>query len=124
MPPALAFDYKRILKDLVERLEGKVSYTPIAFSLILVTLVLMYFMGSISPLIIAQSVMRGIDNFPLLAIPFFILAGDLMNVGGISKRIVEFSRAILGHVRGGLGYVAVVACMIFAGVSGSAAADD
>ncbi len=96
---------------------------PIAFSLILVTLVMMHFMGAISPLIIAQSVMRGIDNFPLLAIPFFILAGDLMNVGGISKRIVEFSRAILGHVRGGLGYVAVVAAMIFAGVSGSAAAD-
>ena len=96
---------------------------PIAFSLILVTLVLMYFMGNISPLIIAQSVMRGIDNFPLLAIPFFILAGDLMNVGGISRRIVEFSRTILGHVRGGLGYVAVVASMIFAGVSGSAAAD-
>jgi TRAP-type transport system large permease protein len=96
---------------------------PIAFSLILVTMVLMYFMGNISPLIIAQSVMRGIDNFPLLAIPFFILAGDLMNVGGISRRIVEFSRAILGHVRGGLGYVAVVASMIFAGVSGSAAAD-
>jgi TRAP-type transport system large permease protein len=97
---------------------------PIAFSLILVTVVLMLSLsGSISPLIIAQNTMRGIDNFPLMAIPFFMLAGELMNVGGISRRIVEFSRALLGHVAGGLGYVGVVACMIFAGVSGSAAAD-
>jgi tripartite ATP-independent transporter DctM subunit len=96
---------------------------PIAFSLILVTVLLMLFMGGVSPLIIAQNTMRGIDNFPLMAIPFFMLAGELMNVGGISRRIVEFSRALLGHVAGGLGYVGVVACMIFAGVSGSAAAD-
>ncbi len=97
---------------------------PIAFSLILVTVLLMLALsGSISPLIIAQNTMRGIDNFPLMAIPFFMLAGELMNVGGISRRIVEFSRALLGHVAGGLGYVGVVACMIFAGVSGSAAAD-
>jgi len=97
---------------------------PIAFSLILVTVLLMLFLsGTVSPLIIAQNTMRGIDNFPLMAIPFFMLAGELMNVGGISRRIVEFSRALLGHVAGGLGYVGVVACMIFAGVSGSAAAD-
>lgn len=97
---------------------------PIAFSLILTTVVLMLCVnGEVSAMNIAQSVTRGIDNFPLMAIPFFMLAGEIMNVGGISKRIVEFSRALVGHVCGGLGYVGVIASMIFAGVSGSAVAD-
>jgi TRAP-type transport system large permease protein len=96
---------------------------PIAFALVLTTIVLMLFKGSVSPEIIAQSLVRGVDNFPLMAIPFFMLAGELMNVGGISKRIVLFSKALLGHVTGGLGYVTVLASMLFAGVSGSAVAD-
>ena len=96
---------------------------PIAFSLILTTIVLMVFSNELSSANIASSVYRGIDNFPLMAIPFFMLAGEIMNVGGMSKRIVDFANALVGHVTGGLGYVAVVASMIFAGVSGSAVAD-
>lgn len=97
---------------------------PIAFSLIMTTVVLMLLSaGSVAPAIISQSIVRGIDSFPLMAIPFFMLAGEIMNVGGISKRIVYFSNALVGHVTGGLGYVAVVASMLFAGVSGSAVAD-
>ncbi|MDR3561130.1 MAG: TRAP transporter large permease [Negativicutes bacterium] len=96
---------------------------PIAFSLVLTTVVLMLFMGDFSALTISQSTLRGIDNFPLMAIPFFMLAGEIMNVGGMSKRIVQFANVLVGHVVGGLGYVTVVASMIFAGVSGSAVAD-
>jgi tripartite ATP-independent transporter DctM subunit len=96
---------------------------PIAFSLVLTSVVLMIFMGGVSPAIISQSIVRGIDSFPLMAIPFFVLAGEIMNVGGISKRIVYFAKALVGHVTGGLGYVTVIASMLFAGVSGSAVAD-
>jgi TRAP-type transport system large permease protein len=96
---------------------------PIAFALILTTLVLMLASGNVSPALVVQSIVRGIDNFPLMAIPFFLLAGELMNAGGISKRIVDFAGAMLGHIRGGLGYVTVMASMLFAGVSGSAVAD-
>jgi len=96
---------------------------PIAFALILTAVVLMLFTGNVSSALLVQNVVRGIDNFPLMAIPFFLLAGEIMNEGGISKRIVKFAGAILGHVRGGLGYVTVLASMLFAGVSGSAVAD-
>jgi tripartite ATP-independent transporter DctM subunit len=96
---------------------------PIAFSLILTTIVLMVMSGELSSANIASSIYRGVDNFPLMAIPFFMLAGEIMNVGGMSRRIVNFANALVGHVTGGLGYVAVVASMIFAGVSGSAVAD-
>ena len=96
---------------------------PISFSLILTGGVLMNAMGNLSPILLTQSVVRGIDNFPLMAVPFFLLAGELMNAGGISRRIVDFARALLGHIRGGLGYVTVMASMLFAGVSGSAVAD-
>lgn len=97
---------------------------PIAFSLIMTAVILMLLSsGVVTPAIIAQSIVRGIDSFPIMAIPFFMLAGEIMNVGGISKRIVYFSKELVGHVTGGIGYVAVVASMIFAGVSGSAVAD-
>lgn len=96
---------------------------PIAIVLILTTVILMLLMDNVSAHIVAQSVVRGIDNFPLMAIPLFMLAGELMNVGGISQRIVEFAKAIFGQIRGALGYVATTASMIFAGVSGSAIAD-
>lgn len=96
---------------------------PIAFSLVLTSLVLMSSLGTSSPAIVSQNIVRGIDNFPLMAIPFFVLAGEIMNVGGISKRIVNFAKVLIGHVTGGLGYVAVLASMLFAGVSGSAIAD-
>jgi tripartite ATP-independent transporter DctM subunit len=83
----------------------------------------MLFAGNFSPALLAQTIVRGIDSFPLMAIPFFLLAGEIMNVGGISKRIIKFAGALLGHIRGGLGYVTVLASMLFAGVSGSAVAD-
>ncbi len=96
---------------------------PIVFSLILTTLILMFYMDAVSALTISQHTLRGIDNFPLMAIPFFMLAGEIMNVGGMSRRIVTFAKVLVGHVVGGLGYVTTVASMIFAGVSGSAIAD-
>lgn len=96
---------------------------PIAFALVLTTVVLMLFVDSVSAHVIAQSIVRGIDNFPLMAIPLFMLAGDLMSTGGISIRIVNFAKALVGHLKGALGYVAVTASMIFSGVSGSAVAD-
>ncbi len=99
-------------------------YVPIAFALILTSIALMYTLtGDVVGAMIAQNIVRGIDSFPLMAIPFFVLAGELMNVGGISKRIVYFARALLGFVKGGLGYVTVLSSMIFAGISGSAIAD-
>ena len=66
---------------------------------------------------------NGIDSFPLLAVPFFILAGELMNSGGITMRIVRFSQSLVGHVRGGLAHVNILSSMLFAGISGSAVAD-
>lgn len=96
---------------------------PIAFALVLTSIVLSFFFGSFSAALLAQNVVRGIDSFPIMAIPFFLLAGEIMNYGGISKRIVAFAQTILGHIRGGLGYVTVLASMLFAGVSGSAVAD-
>jgi tripartite ATP-independent transporter DctM subunit len=96
---------------------------PIAFALLLTALVLAWFMGSWSPPLVVQTIFRGIDSFPLMAIPFFLLAGEIMNTGGIAQRIIMVAKAMFGHVRGGLGYVTVVAGMLIAGVSGSAVAD-
>ncbi len=96
---------------------------PIAFSLLLTALVLGIVMNAWSPALVIQNLFRGIDSFPLMAIPFFLLAGEIMNTGGISNRIVAFAKALVGHVRGGLGYVTVVASMLISGVSGSAVAD-
>jgi tripartite ATP-independent transporter DctM subunit len=70
-----------------------------------------------------RNVYNGIDSFPLMAIPFFMLAGELMNRGGITGRLVEFSQAMLGHLRGGLAHVNILSSMLFAGLSGSAVAD-
>ncbi|MBM3524817.1 MAG: TRAP transporter large permease [Alphaproteobacteria bacterium] len=72
---------------------------------------------------IVQRTFAGIDQFPLLAIPFFILAGEIMNKGGITVDLVRFANALVGHWRGGLGHVNIVASMLFAGISGSAVAD-
>ena len=73
--------------------------------------------------ILAQSYVRGLANYDFLALPFFFLAGDLMNTGGITVRLLNFSKALVGHIRGGLSHVTIVTSMIFAGVSGSAVAD-
>ncbi|MFG6084011.1 TRAP transporter large permease subunit [Paracoccus litorisediminis] len=96
---------------------------PVAFALIFCGVMLMTYMGMFNTQIIAQNMMIGADTFTLLAIPFFVLAGELMNAGGLSKRIIDFSIACVGHIRGGLGIVAIVAAIIMASISGSAAAD-
>lgn len=96
---------------------------PIAFALILCGVALMFTMNMMDAQIVAQNLINGANNFSLMAIPFFVLAGELMNAGGISKRIVEFAMSLVGHIRGGLGYVAIIASVLFAGLSGSAVAD-
>ena len=73
--------------------------------------------------LLAQNLVAGVDSFPLLAVPFFILAGELMNSGGISQRIIAMAQAWVGHIRGGLGYVAIGAAVLMASMSGSALAD-
>jgi len=96
---------------------------PIAFSLILCGVALMLTQGQFDATLVSQKMIEGTDSFPLLAIPFFLLAGELMNAGGISRRIVNFALAWVGHRRGGLGYVAIFASVLMAAISGSAAAD-
>lgn len=96
---------------------------PVGFPLALTSIVLLVSMDNYGFVVIAQNMITGTDNFPLMAIPFFILAGELMNKGGLSLSLVRFVKSLLGHVRGGLGYVSVVAAILFAGVSGSAVAD-
>jgi TRAP-type transport system large permease protein len=96
---------------------------PIAFALLASAVMLMFAMGTFDSQIVAQNLINGANNFSLMAIPFFVLAGELMNAGGISRRIVDFSMALVGHIRGGLGFVAIIASILFAGLSGSAVAD-
>jgi len=96
---------------------------PVAFALIVCGIALMWHLGIYDSQIVAQKILDGADSFVLLAIPFFILAGELMNAGGLSRRIVNFALALIGHKHGGLGYVAIVAAVIMASLSGSAAAD-
>ena len=96
---------------------------PIAYSLIISGVALLFHMNLFDTQILAATLIDGADNFPLMAIAFFILAGELMNAGGVSKRIIAFAMALVGHVRGGLGYVAILASLIFSGLSGSAVAD-
>jgi TRAP-type transport system large permease protein len=96
---------------------------PIAFSLLLTGLALMWQMDMFDAQILAQNLVEGANSFPLLAVPFFMLAGEVMNAGGLSRRIVQFALALVGHIRGGLGYVTIMAAVIMAALSGSAVAD-
>lgn len=96
---------------------------PIAYSLLLSGLALMFYLDLFDAQILAQNLIEGANSFPLLAVPFFMLAGEIMNVGGLSKRIVNLALTLLGHVRGGLGYVAILAACLMAALSGSAVAD-
>ena len=96
---------------------------PIAFALMVCGVALMLHMGMFDAQLIAQNTIDGADNFVLMSVPFFILAGEFMNAGGLSRRIVNLAMALVGHIRGGLGYVAVFAAIIMASLSGSAAAD-
>lgn len=102
---------------------GLAAGVPVAFALMFCALVLMSYMGLFNPQIISQQMVTGSNSFTLLAIPFFLLAGELMNAGGLSKRIVNFAISCVGHIRGGLGIVAVIAAVVMASLSGSAAAD-
>ncbi|WP_421682759.1 TRAP transporter large permease subunit [Stutzerimonas urumqiensis] len=96
---------------------------PIAFALLLVGVALMVYLGLFDAQIIAQNLLNGADSFPLMAVPFFMLAGEIMNAGGLSRRIVNIALALVGHKRGGLGYVAIIASCLLASLSGSAVAD-
>jgi len=96
---------------------------PVAFSLLLCGLALMFQLDMVDFQIMTQYLITGADSFPLLAIPFFVLAGELMNAGGISKRVVDLPLKLVGHKKGGLGYVAIIASVLMASLSGSAAAD-
>ncbi len=96
---------------------------PIAYSLLICGVALMVHLDMFDAQIIAQNVINGADSFPLMAVPFFMLAGEVMNTGGLSRRIVNLALVLVGHVRGGLGYVAIVAACILSALSGSAVAD-
>ncbi|KRC01309.1 L-dehydroascorbate transporter large permease subunit [Hydrogenophaga sp. Root209] len=96
---------------------------PIAFSLLLCGAALMWHLDIFDAQILAQNAIEGANSFPLLAVPFFMLAGEIMNAGGLSRRIVHFAMTLVGHVRGGLGYVGIIAAVMLAALSGSAVAD-
>ena len=94
-----------------------------ALALVLTGAGMAWVLGFWDTQLLAQNLVAGVDSFPLLAVPFFILAGELMNSGGISRRIITMAQAWVGHIRGGLGYVAIGAAVLMASMSGSALAD-
>jgi tripartite ATP-independent transporter DctM subunit len=97
---------------------------PVFFGLIASPGILLWLNGSERDItLLYRNLYNGMDSFPLMAIPFFMLAGELMNRGGITLRLVEFAQALMGHLRGGLAHVNVLSSMLFAGLSGSAVAD-
>ncbi|WP_458526995.1 TRAP transporter large permease [Onishia taeanensis] len=95
---------------------------PIAISIVLASIIGIEFFSRLPLLLVPQQMFVGIDNFPLMAIPFFILAGNLMAAGGISRRLVDLAKAMVGGVQGGLAMTCVLTCMMFAAVSGSSVA--
>ena len=96
---------------------------PVAFSLLLTAVGMMIKDGQIAFSPLANYLMVGLNSFPLLAVPFFILAGEIMSAGGMSKRILSFASAFTGHIKGGMGHVAALGCQALGGVSGAAVAD-
>ena len=96
---------------------------PLAFVLIICAAFMMISLGQTDIMVIAQNMVSGTNSFSLMAIPFFMLAGEIMDRGGLSIRIVRFAKLIVGRIRGGLGYVAILATIVFSGLSGSAVAD-
>lgn len=96
---------------------------PMAFALVLTGAGMAWALDFWDTQLLAQNLVGGIDSFPLLAVPFFILAGELMNTGGISRRIIDMAQAWLGHVRGGLGFVTIGTAILLSAMSGSALAD-
>ena len=112
-----------VLVFIVSLLGAMALGMPLAFSLIVSGVALMLHLDNFDTQIVSQNLINGADNFPLMAVPFFMLAGELMNAGGMSRRIVNSAMVWVGHFRGGLGYVAVFAAIIMASLSGSAVAD-
>ena len=94
-----------------------------ALALVLTGAGMAWVLGFWDTQLLAQNLVAGVDSFPLLAVPFFILAGELMNAGGISRRIIDMAQAWVGHIKGGLGFVAIGAAVLMASMSGSALAD-
>ena len=95
---------------------------PIGYSIGLATLITLVTTSKIPLVMISQNAVAGVDSFPLLAIPFFMLAGNIMSGGGIAKRLVDFAETIVGSVTGGLAMVTTATSMFFAAISGSAVA--
>jgi TRAP-type C4-dicarboxylate transport system permease large subunit len=96
---------------------------PVAIAMAGASLVYILFTGNLPPFVVIHRMVSGVDSFPLLAVPFFILAGNLMNNAGITTRIYNFALALVGWMKGGLGHVNVLGSVIFAGMSGTAIAD-
>lgn len=99
-----------------------VMNVPIAMSIGFATFIAIFTAGKVPLFLVSQRMFTGVDSFPLLAIPLFMLAGSLMDKGGISRRLIDLATAFVGHIHGGLGIIAVIACMFFAAISGSAPA--
>lgn len=96
---------------------------PVALSMLLSASIMLYHLDMFDTQLITENFVMGTNNFPLMAIPFFMLTGEIMKHGGISERIINFATSMVGHIKGGLGYVAIISGLIFAGLSGSAVAD-
>ena len=96
---------------------------PVAFTMGVAGISAIFLHGGLNPLVATQRMFAGIDSFPLMAVPFFILASELMNACGLTRALLRFANALVGHLRGGLGHVNVLVSMLFAGISGSALAD-
>ena len=96
---------------------------PVAMAMAAASLIYLLFVPSSPPFVVVHRMVSGIDSFPLLAVPFFILAGNLMNTAGITHRIYSYALALVGWLKGGLGHVNVVGSVVFAGMSGTAIAD-
>ncbi|MBR8653612.1 TRAP transporter large permease subunit, partial [Achromobacter sp. Marseille-Q0513] len=96
---------------------------PIAFALLLSAIAMMFQLDFFDTQILSQNMLSGANSFTLMAVPLFMLAGELMNAGGISRRIVNLASMFVGHIQGGLGYVAIFASVLLAALSGSAVAD-
>src|SRR5919202_3137782 len=96
---------------------------PVAIAMAGSALIYILLTGDLPPFVVVHRMISGIDSFPLLAVPFFIWAGNLINSAGITNRIYNFALALVGWMKGGLGHVNVVGSMIFAGMSGTAIAD-
>jgi len=96
---------------------------PVAISLGACAIVLMFYLNNFSPPMMAQTMFAGMNNFVLMAIPFFMLAGEIMSRGGLGERIIKAANLLVGRIRGGLGYTSIMQSILFAGLNGSPVAD-